>query len=177
MRLALCSRWVLFERPRGDRASKNDTYPARRTDIVNTHNNEKKKIIYEIIAQNFGEFLNKTETDLNNALVDYSYKLYEGAIAKVLSQPFNEKAYKMHNNIVTDERQLRIVIQAYSSIISTKRNIINQTLNNIKGNKEVLIEQAKEIKESSIEPSFKLLFNTQENIQKVKALVDTVSFI
>jgi len=158
-------------------ASKNDKYPARRTDILNSHNNEKKKIIYEIITQNFGVFLYKTETDLNSSLVDRSQKVYEGFISKLLSQPFNEKAYRMHNNIVGDERQLREIIQAYSSVISSKRNIVNQTLNNIKGNKEVLIEQAKEIKESSIEPSFKLLFNTQEDIQKVKALVDSVSFI
>jgi len=158
-------------------ASRNDKYPMYRTNIVNNHNNEKKKIIYDVINRNFADFLLKSESDLNQKLVEETQKTYNVYIDKLLSKTSNETAYEIHSRLFQDEKELKTVIQAYSSLINTKRNVVNLTLNNIKTNKEILIEQSKEIKESSINPSFKLLFSTQENIQKVKTLVDTVSFI
>lgn len=157
-------------------SKRKDRYNEYKENIKSKLLENKKEIVSNILEEDFENFKTQfvdNQTQIINELLNHQ----TDEILKLISSgEYNSNNISLHAQLVEKEYQLKAFLVEYSNSLNEFKSTCNKVFTNT-NSKEILFEQSEQIKENSINPSFKLLEDTRNNIAEVKSKIEIVDFI
>lgn len=157
-------------------SKRKDRYKEYKENVKSKILENKKEIVSNDLEEGFEDF--KVELiDTQSQLINEQLNQQTDEILKMISAgKYNSSNIALHAQLIEKEDQLKTFLLEYSNSLNEFKNTCNKVFTNT-NSKEILLEQSEQIKENSINPSFKLLEETRNNIAEVKSKIEIVDFI
>ena len=136
----------------------------------------KKEIVSSVLEEGFENFKVELIDDQSQQINEFLNQQTDEILKMILSEKYNSNNMLLHAQLIEKESQLKVFLTEYSSSLNEFKSTCNKVFTN-SNSKQILAEQSEQIKENSINPSFKLLEDTRNNIAEVKSKIEVMDFI
>ncbi|MCD8031333.1 MAG: hypothetical protein LUF85_11080 [Bacteroides sp.] len=155
---------------------KKDKYNQYYENIENKILESKKETVSHVLEEGFDKFRDDLIDNQGQKISDLLNQQTDEILKMITSRKYNSNNTSLHVQLVEKESQLKTFLIEYSSSLNEFKATCNKVFTNA-NSKQILSEQSQQIKENFINPSFKLLEDTRNNIAEVKSKIEVVDFV
>lgn len=156
-------------------SKRKDRYNEYKENIKSKVLESKKEIVSNVLEEGFENFKVELIDDQSQQINELLNQQTDEILKMILSEKYNSNNTLLHAQLVEKESQLKALLTEYSSSLNEFKSTCNKVFTN-NNSKQILSEQSEQIKENSINPSFKLLEDTRNNIAEVKSKIEVMDF-
>lgn len=155
---------------------KKDKHHLLRNRIENKFIENEKNLSAKILENEFSKFSSDITYDLKNKIQEMLDNQSKNILELVLLEKYNLSNTALHISLIQTEGYLKSLLTDYSSALNELKITSLKVINNTTINKEILLKQSALLKENSINPSFRLLEETRNEIADVRKKIELVDF-